>query len=110
MSRRESWCPVGEAVYIPWGARRPARLVTHVHRCPDGTPVVVTAQYVEMTGRTLYRWRVGGVRARPTSAGGDCRTVPPSWDVVDALHAAPAAAMVVIDDAVTVSSTVVRVG
>lgn len=90
MSRRESWDPVTEQVYISRGVRRPVRLVPHTHRCPDGTRVVVTAQYVEMTGVTLYRWEIGGARGRPTSVIGDCRDVPPDWFLVDQEHRAVA--------------------
>lgn len=83
MSRRESWCPVAEEVYRPRGVRLPVRMVQHHHTCPDGTLVRVDAQYIDTTGVTLYRWRVGGVRRRGWSVSGDQREVAPDWSLVD---------------------------
>lgn len=90
MSRRESWDWSTEQVYTPRGARPSVRLVPHHHRCPDGTLVVVEAQYVEIPNVTLYRWTVGGERARPTSAVGDRRDVAPDWSLVDQKYRAVA--------------------
>ena len=91
MTWRESWCPVGERTYTSRGVRPRVQLVQHHHRCPDRTRVVVLAQYVEITDTTLYRWTVGGVRARSTSAAGDVREIAPDWSVVDGMHTCAAA-------------------
>lgn len=86
MSRRESWDWETEQTYISRGVRPRVDLVTHLHRCPDGTRVVVTAQYIATTDTTLYRWRVGGKRGEPSNRRGDWREVAPEWDLVDAEH------------------------
>lgn len=90
MTRREAWDWASEQTYTPRGvvrSRPGRRLVDHVHTCPDGTVVRVSAQFVEMTNCTLYRWDVGGELIDPTSrAGGDFRNIPPDWSIIDARH------------------------
>jgi hypothetical protein len=88
--RQESWDWATEQTYTPRGARRPVALADHEHTCPDGTRVVVTAQYIEITDVTLYRWVIGGVRSQPTSVRGDRRGTAPDWTAVDADHRAVA--------------------
>lgn len=61
------------------------QLERHTHTCPDGTLVVVSAQFITELGRTLYRWKVGGERAGTTSAEGPA-SVPPDWATVDSDH------------------------
>ncbi len=91
MSRREAWDWATEQTYIPRGrvGHRPA-MIDHAHTCPDGTPVVVSAQFIEMTNMTLYRWTVGGQAADPTSRPGDQRDVAPDWTTVDRAHSVAA--------------------
>lgn len=64
--------------------RRPRR-TRYRHTCPDQTRVWVSAQYVAGTDATLYRWLVGGERSTTAVAGRVAG--PPSWAVVDAIHA-----------------------
>lgn len=68
-------------------ARRlpPVRLDRHRHTCPDGTAVMVSAQFFSQTGVTLYRWTVGGVRAGVSHAEGPA-SAPPDWSTVDGDH------------------------
>jgi hypothetical protein len=65
-------------------------MVDHAHVCPDGTQVLVSAQFIEMTNMTLYRWWIDGIAADPTSAPGDKRECPPDWAAVDMRHSVAA--------------------
>lgn len=61
------------------------------HRCPDGTWVRATAQYIGLCGVTLYRFTIDGVDAG--RATGACQAdVPPDWTVFDVAHAPAATA------------------
>lgn len=84
--RHVAWDPESEQVYVPRGPRPRVTLVVHEHQCPDGTLVVVHAQYVRITDVTLYRWTINGKTADPTGVRGDHRTVAPDWTRVDAAH------------------------
>lgn len=63
----------------------PVRLITHRHVCPDGTVVVVRAQWISPVQATLYRWSIAGERVGSTSSL-DLPEVPPDWAGVDILH------------------------
>jgi hypothetical protein len=78
------YCPVAGEWYEPAPKRLPrVRLTRHQHRCPDGTWVVATAQYIWLTDTTLYRMPDSEASY---SMAGDVSGAPPDWSAVDALH------------------------
>jgi hypothetical protein len=85
---RLGWDWQTDRIYPPCGGSLPkVELVEHLHECPDGTAVLVTAQHIAVTGTTLYRWRINGEPAGSTSARGPA-SEPPNWAAVDSEHPA----------------------
>jgi hypothetical protein len=76
----DTWYVVPARLPLP-----PVRLITHRHVCPDGTVVVVWAQWISPVQATLYRWSIAGERVGCTSSLSLPET-PPDWAGVDALH------------------------
>ena len=87
----ERYCPITDTFYtIRRAGRFPQPLMTRWwHKCPDGTTVRASAQYLSQVQATLYRFVVDGERVDGFAVVGWV-TAEPDWSAFDDAHPAPA--------------------
>lgn len=85
----ERYCPITDTFYVVRAGRLPRPvMVRWWHRCPDGSIVRASAQYLSQVQATLYRFVVDGQRVDGFAVAGWVKD-PPDWSAFDADHPAP---------------------